>query len=157
MGTGGGLVIGQRARGLPESVKDEGCAFLCLCYLAWREGPLDAVWSVSRVTELYEDAVLKKAMRRDCYVLDWQKLADIIAPGLFTFVGKSALASVSEDTCIVMYHYQPRNWYHFIVAPHGKASEVEYDPWQRSVTASCGVAVDARVFRVNAKNRRGCA
>ena len=151
-------MIGQRCEFFPRAVQDEGCAFLSMVYLAWREGPPGESFAPNKINKLYEDLVLAGAMRRDCYINDWQRCMNIIAPGRFRFVGKVPMNQVTTNLAIIRYHYPRRNWYHFVVGAYGNCRVVDYDPWPRSITAGCGIPVDARVFACESKwcKRESC-
>ena len=119
---------------------------MSLIYLAWRTGdPADA-WDVLRVVKTYEDLVLEKAMRSDCLILDWQRAADVVAPGLLHYDGWRAPRKATGDLFVQEWHYHPRDWTHFTAARFGQPGQLEFDSWPVSKTARYGRLVSLRQY-----------
>ena len=156
-------MIGQRANALRArpAIHDYGCYFMCLVWLAWREGgiPPDHMVDADRVIEFYDSAVQHGYMDADCYIRRPGHVLGLLGVDA-AYLGKGYNVSASRrmfqlgdevhrrrlagDLRAIELWTLPRpggrEWRHFVIG--------DYDPWVRSVTRAEGTLRSLRVFRV---------
>ena len=170
-------MIGQRCAALRSrpAIHDYGCYFMCLIWVAWREGgiPPDRGVDADGVIEVYDESVARGYMDEDCYV---RRPADIL--GLLGvqagYLGKGyhvvkaarmdATCTLDVSTACVTFQLgdeERRRWLEgdlraielwTMPRPGGKTWRHfvcgDYDPWVRSITRAQGTLHSLRVVRV---------
>ena len=141
-------VIGQRAHGLPESVHEYGCAFMSPRIPLLARGAVPGR-CLGRESDRREVRGPRAEPPHEIRLHDpetGRKAADEIAPGLLRYDGYQTAGSVTSELAVAEWHYDERNWTHFVCARRGDSFHVEYDPWPDSQTCRYGHLVSVRGF-----------
>ena len=133
-------MILQRHPALNEEIREYGCGFMAALFHAVRFGKA-VIDSIEDVESLYREAVRSSAMRRNCFIDDWDGLFTVFGlDARYTGRHESPTRECRDDEIEIL-----RFPGHFVCGDG--YGNVTYDPWGLS-TAVTKELQNKRIFKV---------
>lgn len=141
-------MIFQTTPGIRKEWHDYGCYVHSILYETVRRNTNIVVTPERINDEFYPELVKSDLMTSNCYVNYPSEIFNyfglqVAYEGKF---GPERVCKPDEETEILLFHYEPRDWYHFV---NGNGyGFTTFDPWGISTTATHGRLVGKRIFRL---------